>query len=247
MNTDPTCSPALTLSSRFSFFPPLPTLPPLILDPWSLIFIFHFDPWSPTRIPCSPGHSLQQPSLPPPTRLKSSQHPLWSSYPGAQKFVVPHRDMKSCRTCCILLATYPEISRYIWVKNKSWFYTPVMKQPQPIQVSERDSVSIKSQISGSNNDGTCVHYGHLLYLLFPHHPRPLSWKGQYSIKDSCLYTQINFPVQGLVLNGQPNLNLFNQLYWVITYFFSSFLKCLLSRWSNLTAVMGVPEILDFTM
>ena len=123
--------------------------------------------------------------------------------------------------------------RYIWVKNKSWFYTPVMKQPQPIQVSERDSVSIKSQISGSNNDGTCVHYGHLLYLLFPHHPRPLSWKGQYSIKDSCLYTQINFPVQGLVLNGQPNLNLFNQLYWVITYFFSSFLKYLLSRWSHL--------------
>ena len=28
--------------------------------------------------------------------------------------------------------------------------------------------------------------------------------------------QVNFPIQGLVLNSQPNLKLFNQLYWVVT-------------------------------
>ena len=32
--------------------------------------------------------------------------------------------------------------------------------------------------------------------------------------DTCY--QINFPIQGLVLNSQPNLKLFNQLYWVVT-------------------------------
>ena len=31
-----------------------------------------------------------------------------------------------------------------------------------------------------------------------------------------IFRESNFPTQGLVLNGQPNLKLFNQLYWVIT-------------------------------